>query len=45
MAAQQAKIDDSQARNAVPLAATGRRLRNPPRQSASGHCRVKEAAA
>jgi transposase len=45
MAAQQAKIDDWQARNAASLAATGKPLRNPPRQPASGHCRVKEAAA
>ena len=43
--AQQAKIDDWQARNAASLAATGKPLRNPPRQSAGGHCRVKEAAA
>jgi transposase len=44
-AAQQAKIDDWQARNAASLAATGKPLRNPPRQPASEHCRVKEAAA
>jgi len=44
-AAQQAKIDDWQARNAASLAETGRPLRNPPRQPASEHCRVKEAAA
>ncbi len=44
-AAQQAKIEDWQARNAAALAATGRPLRNPPRQPASEHCRVKEAAA
>jgi hypothetical protein len=45
MAAQQAKIDDWQARNAQSLAETGRPLRNPPRRPASEHCRVKEAAA
>jgi hypothetical protein len=45
MAAQQAKIDDWQARNAASLAETGRPLRNPPRQPAGEHCRVKEAAA
>jgi len=45
MAAQQARIDDWQARNAASLAATGKPLRNPPRQPASGHCRVKAAAA
>jgi len=45
MAAQQAKIDDWQARNAASLAETGRPLRNPPRQPASEHCRAKEAAA
>jgi transposase len=44
-AAQQAKIDDWQARNAASLAETGRPLRNPPRQPAGEHCRVKEAAA
>lgn len=44
-AAQQAKIDDWQARNAASLAATGKPLRNPPRQPAGAHCRVKEAAA
>jgi transposase len=44
-AAQQAKIDGWQARNAASLAETGRPLRNPPRQPASEHCRVKEAAA
>jgi transposase len=44
-AAQQARIDDWQARNAASLAATGKALRNPPRQPASEHCRVKEAAA
>lgn len=45
MAAQQAKIDDWQARNARSLAETGRGLRNPPKRPASEHCRVKEAAA
>jgi transposase len=44
-AAQQAKIDDWQARNAASLAATGKPVRNPPRQPASAHCRVKDAAA
>lgn len=44
-AAQQARIDDWQARNAASLAATGKPLRNPPRQPASEHCRVKAAAA
>ena len=44
-AAQQAKIDDWQARNAQSLAETGKPLRNPPRQPASEHCRVKDAAA
>jgi transposase len=44
-AAQQAKIDDWQARNAASLAETGRPLRNPPRRPASAHCRVREAAA
>ena len=44
-AARQAKIDDWQARNAASLAATGKPLRNPPRQSVGEHCRVKEAAA
>src|SRR6185312_7077056 len=42
-AAQQAKIDDWQARNAASLAAAGRPLRNPPRRPAGEHCRVKEA--
>jgi transposase len=44
-AAQQARIDQWQARNAASLAETGKPLRNPPRQPASEHCRVKEAAA
>jgi transposase len=44
-AAQQAKIDQWQARNAASLARTGKPLRNPPRRPASEHCRVKEAAA
>jgi transposase len=44
-AAQQAKIDDWQARNAASLAQAGKPLRNPPRQPASEHCRVKDAAA
>lgn len=45
MAAQQARIEDWQARNAASLAETGKPLRNPPRQPASEHCRVKAAAA
>jgi hypothetical protein len=44
-AAQQAKIDDWQARNAASLAAGGRGLRNPPRAPASDYVRVKAAAA
>jgi transposase len=44
-AGQQAKIDDWQARNAASLAGTGKPLRNPPRQPAGEHCRVKDAAA
>ncbi len=44
-AAQQARIDDWQARNAQSLAQAGRPLRNPPRQPAGEHCRVKAAAA
>jgi transposase len=44
-AAQQAKIDQWQARNAASLAETGKPLRNPPRRPAGEHCRVKEAAA
>jgi len=44
-AAQQAKIDDWQARNAASLARTGKPLRNPPRRPAGEHCRVREAAA
>jgi transposase len=44
-AAQQARIDDWQARNAASLAAAGRPLRNPPRRPAGEHCRVKAAAA
>jgi transposase len=44
-AAQQAKIDDWQARNAASLAETGKPLRNPPRQPAGEHCRVRQAAA
>jgi transposase len=44
-AAQQARIDDWQARNAASLAATGQPLRNPPRRPAGEHCRVKAAAA
>jgi transposase len=45
MAAQQAKIDDWEARNAASVAETGRRLGNPPKRPASEHCRVKQAAA
>jgi hypothetical protein len=44
-AAQQAKIDHWQARNAASLAQAGKPLRNPPRKPASEHCRVKDAAA
>jgi transposase len=44
-AEQQAKIDRWQARNAASLAQTGRPARNPPREPASGHCRVRAAAA
>jgi transposase len=44
-AAQQARIDEWQARNAASLAATGKPARNPPRRPASAHCRVREAAA
>src|SRR5215471_16724466 len=45
MAAQQARIEDWEARNAASLAATGRPAPNPPRRPASEHCRVKAAAA
>jgi transposase len=44
-AAQQAKIDDWQARNAASLAATGRPLRGCPPVPADQHCRVRAAAA
>jgi transposase len=44
-AAQQARIDEWEVRNAASLAETGRPLRNPPRRPAGEHCRVKEAAA
>jgi len=44
-AAQQAKIDDWEARNARSLAETGTRLGNPPRRPASQHVRVRQAAA
>jgi transposase len=44
-AAQQAKIDQWEARSAASLAGTGQPLRNPPRRPAGEHCRVKEAAA
>jgi transposase len=43
-AAQQAKIDDWEARNAASVAATGTGLRNPPRRPASQYARVREAA-
>lgn len=45
LAAQQAKIDAWETRNAQSLAQTGQPLRNPPRRPASEHCRVKEAQA
>jgi transposase len=45
MAAQQARIEEREARNAASLAETGRPLRNPPRRPAGAHCRVKDAAA
>jgi len=44
-AAQQAKIDDWDERNAQSLARAGRGLRNPPRRPASQHVRVREAQA
>jgi transposase len=44
-AAQQAKIDDFDQRNAESLAAGGRPLRNPPRRPAREHVRVREAQA
>jgi len=44
-AAQQARIDDWQARNAASLAATGRPLPGGQPVPASEHCRVKAAAA
>jgi transposase len=44
-AAQQAKIDDWQARNAASLAAAGRPLRGCPPVPAGEHCRVKQAQA
>ena len=44
-AAQQARIDEWQARNEQSLAQTGRPAPNPPRQPASAHCRVRRAAA
>jgi hypothetical protein len=44
-AAQQAKIDDWEARNTRSLAQTGTRLGNPPRRPASQHVRVRQAAA
>jgi transposase len=45
IAAQQAKVDDWQARNAASLAATGRPLRGSPPVPADRHCRVAEAEA
>jgi transposase len=45
IAAQQARIDEWQARSAASLAQTGKPARNPPRRPASAHCRVKQAAA
>jgi len=44
-AAQQARIDDWEQRNAASLAATGKGVRNPPRRPAAAHVRVREAAA
>ena len=44
-AAQQARIDQWQARNEQSLAAAGRPAPGPPRRPASAHCRVKQAAA
>ena len=44
-AAQQAKIEEWEARDARTLAETGTPLRNPPRRPASEHCRVRAAAA
>ena len=44
-AAQQARIEEWEARNAASLAQTGKPLRNPPRRPAGEHCRVKAAAA
>jgi hypothetical protein len=44
-AAQQAKIDDWEGRNARSLTETGKRLGNPPRRPASQHVRVRQAAA
>ena len=44
-AAQQAKADDWQARNAASLAAAGKPLRGSPPVPAGRHCRVKEAEA
>jgi transposase len=44
-AAQQAKIDDWDRRNAGQVAATGAGLRNPPRRPASAHVRVRQAQA
>jgi transposase len=44
-AAQQAKIDDWDARNAQSIAAGGKGLRHPPRRPAGQHVRVREAQA
>jgi transposase len=43
-AAQQARIDDWEARNARSLAETGKGLPNPPRRPASQHVRARQAA-
>jgi transposase len=43
-AAQQAKIDDWEQRNAQQVAETGAGLRNPPRRPAGEHVRVRQAA-
>jgi transposase len=44
-AAQQAKIDDFDRRNAAHMKAASKPLRNPPRRPASEHVRVRQAAA
>jgi hypothetical protein len=45
LAAQQAKIDDWDRRNAEHIAVSGTGLRNPPRRPAREHVRVRQAAA